>query len=208
MEALNILSVEQMQTLKNLGLKMKFTTYAYYKTGKDGEWEVKTNIDNTLSVCECYEKLPIYGLEDLIGILPNEIWFNEKHLYLNINKRAYDWCVGYRIMFERNIIEENDREMINALYKMLVYLIKEGIIETSKIHKFDIEKAKNGKTVRTRNGLNVKILCYNRENRDKKCIVALIKNKNGHEQVHNYYADGTGSSVGRNYDLIIIDENE
>ena len=209
METLNFLSIEQMQTLRDLGLEMKFTPYAYYKTRKEGEWEIKADNDNTFSAYEYYEKLPIYGLENLIDTLPNKIWIDGKHLYFNINKRAYDWCVGYHsnVMNERNVIEKNDKEMLNALYKMVVYLIKEGMIETSKIQKFDIEKAKSGKAVRTRNGMEVRIICYNRENRDKKCIVALIKNKNGNEQVQNYYADGTSSSVGKNYDLIITDEN-
>ena len=209
METLNFLSIEQMQTLRDLGLEMKFTPYAYYKTRKEGEWEIKADNDNTFSVYEYYEKLPIYGLENLIDTLPNKIWIDGKHLYFNINKRAYDWCVGYHsnVMNERNVIEKNDKEMLNALYKMVVYLIKEGMIETSKIQKFDIEKARSGKAVRTRNGMEVRIICYNRENRDKKCIVALIKNKNGNEQVQNYYPDGTSSSVGKNYDLIITDEN-
>lgn len=209
METLNFLSIEQMQTLRDLGLEMKFTPYAYYKIRKEGEWEIKADNDNTFSVYEYYEKLPIYGLENLIDTLPNKIWIDGKHLYFNINKRAYDWCVGYHsnVMNERNVIEKNDKEMLNALYKMVVYLIKEGMIETSKIQKFDIEKARSGKAVRTRNGMEVRIICYNRENRDKKCIVALIKNKNGNEQVQNYYPDGTSSSVGKNYDLIITDEN-
>lgn len=209
METLNFLSIEQMQTLRDLGLEMKITPYAYYKTRKEGEWEIKADNDNTFSVYEYYEKLPIYGLENLIDTLPNKIWIDGKHLYFNINKRAYDWCVGYHsnVMNERNVIEKNDKEMLNALYKMVVYLIKEGMIETSKIQKFDIEKARSGKAVRTRNGMEVRIICYNRENRDKKCIVALIKNKNGNEQVQNYYPDGTSSSVGKNYDLIITDEN-
>lgn len=210
METLNSLSVEQMQTLRDLGLEMRFTPYAYYKTRKEGEWEIKADNDNTFSAYEYYEKLPIYGLENLIDTLPNNVWIDEKHLYLNINKRVYDWCVGYHsnIMKDNgNVIEKSDKEMLNALYKMVVYLIKEGMIETSKIQKFDIEKAKSGKAVRTRNGMEVRIICYNRENRDKKCIVALIKNKNGNEQVQNYYADGTSSSVGKNYDLIITDEN-
>ena len=210
METLNFLSIEQMQTLRDLGLEMKFTPYAYYKTRKEGEWEIKADNDNTFSAYEYYEKLPIYGLENLIDTLPNNVWIDEKHLYLNVNKRVYDWCVGYHsnIMKDNgNVIEKSDKEMLNALYKMVVYLIKEGMIETSKIQKFDIEKAKSGKAVRTRNGMEVRIICYNRENRDKKCIVALIKNKNGNEQVQNYYPDGTSSSVGKNYDLIITDEN-
>lgn len=209
MGTLNFLSIEQMQTLRDLGLEMKITPYAYYKTRKEGEWEIKADNDNTFSTYEYYEKLPIYGLENLIDTLPNNVWIDGKHLYFNINKRAYDWCIGYHsnVMNERNVIEKNDKEMLNALYKMVVYLIKEGIIETSKIQKFDIEKAKSGKAVRTRNGMEVRIICYNRENRDKKCIVALIKNKNGNEQVQNYYVDGTSSSVEKNYDLIITDEN-
>ena len=172
METLNFLSIEQMQTLRDLGLEMKFTPYAYYKIRKEGEWEIKADNDNTFSAYEYYEKLPIYGLENLIDTLPNNVWIDGKHLYFNINKRAYDWCVGYHsnVMNERNVIEKNDKEMLNALYKMVVYLIKEGMIETSKIQKFDIEKAKSGKAVRTRNGMEVRIICYNRENRDKKWI--------------------------------------
>ena len=145
MEALNFLSVEQMQTLRDLGLEMKFTPYAYYKTRKESEWEIKADNDNSFSAYEYYEKLPIYGLENLIDTLPNNVWIDEKHLYLNIDKRAYDWCVGYHsntMKNNGNVIEKSDKEMLNALYKMVVYLIKQEIIETSKMQKFNIEKAK------------------------------------------------------------------
>ena len=75
---MNVLSVEQMQTLRDLGLEMKFTPYAYYKTRKEGEWQIKADNDNTFSAYEYYAKLPIYGLEKLIDTLPNKVWIDTK----------------------------------------------------------------------------------------------------------------------------------
>ena len=211
MKTLNFLSIEQMQTLRDLGLEMKITPYAYYKTRKEGEWEIKADNDNTFPAYEYYEKLPIYGLENLIDTLPNNVWIDEKHLYLNIDKRVYDWCVGYHsntMKNNGNVIEKSDKEMLNALYKMVVYLIKEGIIETSKIQKFDIEKAKclnsesieknlkpfnldaakQGKPVCTRDGCKARIICFDRK--DNTPIVALIERVDDIEILQCYHNDG------------------
>lgn len=203
------LTLDEMQNLKDMGIKLLLTSYMYIKFEDDDNWKIQ-NSDNLQIIGIGCEYIPAYNIQDLICLLPPYLRLDNKGYYLNIRKRPFDWIVSYNScpsnIKDDYIIAENKGELIDALYQMVVRLAISGYIETTRIS-FDIEKAKSGKAVRTRNGMEVRILCYNRENRDKKCIVALIKNKNGNEQVQNYYADGTGSSVGRRYDLCITDEN-
>lgn len=53
---------------------------------------------------------------------------------------------------------------------------------------FDIEKAKAGAKVRTRDGRDVRIVCYDRIAQD--CLVALIKDSFGYECIYSYYPNG------------------
>lgn len=52
---------------------------------------------------------------------------------------------------------------------------------------FDLELAKQGKPVCTRDGRNARIICFDRKNLDNYPIVALVDN-NGYE-VHYYYTN-------------------
>ncbi len=58
--------------------------------------------------------------------------------------------------------------------------------------KFNLEEAKAGKPVRTREGNPARIICYDCDNAfaNGRCIVALIKVPEG-ELLQSYYSDGT-----------------
>lgn len=55
---------------------------------------------------------------------------------------------------------------------------------------FDLEKAKAGKPVCTRDGKPVRILCYDRVSTENYCIVALIKISDNYEDIKSYTTDG------------------
>lgn len=55
---------------------------------------------------------------------------------------------------------------------------------------FDLEAAKNGAPVCTRNGKDVRIICFDRVSKDLYPIIALIKENNGDEVLYTYTLDG------------------
>ena len=69
---------------------------------------------------------------------------------------------------------------------------------------FNLEEAKAGKPVCTRNGKKVRILSYNRFNKSGYNIVALILNANGEEIIRSYMNDGTSFKDVQNPDDLMM----
>lgn len=74
---------------------------------------------------------------------------------------------------------------------------------------FDIELAKQGKPVCTRNGRKARIICFDRYNRQLRCIVALVTESTGLEELYTYTLEG---QISRNeksdYDLVMASEKK
>ena len=69
---------------------------------------------------------------------------------------------------------------------------------------FDIEKAKAGAKVVTRNGKNVRIAFYDVHRSEGDMIIALVNNDMGYEEPGTYYKNGQYCSTNESeYDLII-----
>ena len=68
---------------------------------------------------------------------------------------------------------------------------------------FDIEKAKEGAPVCTREGKEVRILCYDMKYMDKDMLVALVKQKDGGEYLRIYNPSGVCVEGGREQDLMM-----
>lgn len=66
---------------------------------------------------------------------------------------------------------------------------------------FDAEQAKQGKSVCTKDGRPVRILCYDRD--DVLPIVALIRQWNGEQSVATYTTEGV-AETGNNVDNLVI----
>ena len=64
----------------------------------------------------------------------------------------------------------------------------EQVINMKKVKPFDLQKAKAGKPVCTRDGSNARIICFDRN--DNTPIVALIERVNGIEILQCFYNDG------------------
>ena len=80
-------------------------------------------------------------------------------------------------------------------------------VEEKKLKPFDLEAAKAGKPVCTRDGRKVRIICFDRK--DVRPIVALIKSDNGDEGVYYYYADGLNlNNYPSVFDLMMLPEKK
>ena len=77
----------------------------------------------------------------------------------------------------------------------------------SSLKPFDLEAAKAGKPVCTRDGRKARIICFDRK--DVRPIVALIKSDNGDEGVYYYYADGLNlDNYPSVFDLMMLSEKK
>lgn len=72
---------------------------------------------------------------------------------------------------------------------------------------FDIETAKAGHPVCTRDGRKARIICFDRK--DVRPIIALIKSDNDGEGVYYYYADGSNlDNYPSAFDLMMLPEKK
>ena len=75
---------------------------------------------------------------------------------------------------------------------------------------FDIQKAREGKPVCTRDGRKARIICYDRQSDHGFPIVALVENTGAEkdEDVHFYRANGTAATAERAQDLMMLSEKK
>lgn len=124
-----VLSVEQMQHLKHLGLDTSDATMCWIKTPKgrgvsfNDDW-----IDRRESLLD---PIPAYTLQDILAKLPNRIEIKDEEFDLNIRfyndsvSMFYSSNVSIRVLvFESTLFE--------SAYEMLCWCIEQGFIKTGK----------------------------------------------------------------------------
>lgn len=72
---------------------------------------------------------------------------------------------------------------------------------------FDLEAAKSGKPVYTRDGRKARIICFDAKFPKTGNIVTLVEKENGEEVTLYHYDDGH-CSIGRGYDLMMSTEKK
>lgn len=114
---------------------------------------------------------------------------------------AHNFCVI------NNYIKGNTiTKLENISYKESVRYIEE-MVEQDKLKPFDLEAAKAGKPVCTRDGRKARIICF-----DAKCnlpIIALVTNTGGNESLLRYYSNGSFTNLGETgCDLMMLSEKK
>lgn len=76
------------------------------------------------------------------------------------------------------------------------------------LKEFDLEAAKAGRPVRTRDGRRARIICHDRQSGHGFPVVALVEHPGAErdEDVHFYRADGTAATAERAHDLMMSPE--
>ena len=153
---------------------------------------------------QCY-KLP---METEIRLLPNNCYPIGKDNLVEIEIKQKEDMEEKKVKadeimdkYYHNVITYQQFEKeIQALYAD-----KEEIKPTLK--PFDLEAAKAGKSVCTRDGRKARIICFDRK--DVRPIIALIKSDNDDEGVYYYYADGLNlDSYPSVFDLMMLPEKK
>ena len=139
MKSKQVLSIEQMQHLQELGLNLKPSLVHYYKVVSEdnGKWYLSVTIGDILDGSPRYRFIPAYTLQDVLDALPIEIKYKDKRCWLCIE--LADEMIGY--YYEDYHLEHKwvyhevvmiDESLIDAVYKLLCWAIEQGYVETNK----------------------------------------------------------------------------
>ena len=82
----------------------------------------------------------------------------------------------------------------------------EQVINMKKMKEFDINLAKQGKPVCTRDGRKARIICFDKK-KDIYPLIALVTDKDGYEIITPYKADGVHPTIS-NDDLMMLPEKK
>ena len=134
-----VLDVQQMQHLQELGLKLKPSLVHYYKIINidSGKWYLSVTFGDISEDSPTYQYIPAYTLQDVLNILPTEIKSAEKRFWLRID--LSDECLYYYYE-DRHLVEHRKKVigydgidgLIDASYSMLCWVIENKFVETNK----------------------------------------------------------------------------
>ena len=141
MKSKQVLDVQQMQHLQELGLKLKETMlyWVVYEVGHENSFV--TTKENAMEVIdESCGMLPAYTLQDVLDVLPGRIKHKDFRYYLVYNKS--EGFIGYYgVDFDGNNRYARYEEfyngidglsVIDAAYELLVWCIENKFVETNK----------------------------------------------------------------------------
>ena len=126
-----VLTVEQMQQLQELGLELKQTTLSYVrgKLLEDEKWGLTTLKDLPSSM---FEQIPAYTLQDILDVLPKMVISLDSNYWLEIVLDDEEhWYITYRNCNDCTVCPY-DKELIDAAYELLCWAVENGHVETNK----------------------------------------------------------------------------
>lgn len=137
MKSKQVLSIEQMRYLQELGLdtgdaSMYWARVSHgsriYDNSK-GKWFLSLQKEFQTCGFVSYETLPAYTLQDIMQKLPPSINICMLHIY----KAADLWYFVYMDSYTRTIIStQYSPDIMSAAYQMLCWVIENGYLETNK----------------------------------------------------------------------------
>ena len=129
------LSIEQMQHLQELGLKLDYDTLYSYVKFEDRDWLLKPSSDLDIIGISC-RYIPAYTLQDVLDVLPKCVskdgctWAASLYIDFENDRIAYGNTDRYGFEVYHEIMIEKD--LIDAAYSMLCWAIENKFVETNK----------------------------------------------------------------------------
>lgn len=138
MKSKQVLDVQQMQRLQELGLELKETMLyrVVYEAGHENNFV--TTKENAMEVIdESCGMLPAYTLQDVLDALPEEINPGTRRFWLRID--FFDECLYYYydddklVEHRKKVIDYDGMDgLIDAAYSMLCWVIENKFVDTNK----------------------------------------------------------------------------
>lgn len=132
-----VLDIEQMKHLQELGLKMElYTTLLCYVKFEDTDWLLETCSDLYI-IGISFEAIPAYTLQDVLDLLPESITMDGEEYYLMVEKDAVMYVLWTGVaqmtkVFGKGKCINNPQALIDYAYEMLCWCIENGHVETMK----------------------------------------------------------------------------
>ena len=136
-----VLSIEQMQHLQELGLELK-ETLLYWARAEDfnqrlktfhyGKWYLQKGDKAQVVGLSHWEFIPAFTLQDVLDALPGNISYNEKYYHLTVDLDAKNIYYGTTFGFDllKVFIYMKKVFIIDAAYSLLCWCIENGYIKT------------------------------------------------------------------------------
>ena len=128
------LSIEQMQHLQELGLKLKPSLVHYYKIINidSGKWYLSVTTGDISEDSPTYQYIPAYTLQDVLDLLPKSIGVEYIYdLCIFPESISYTQFIGGEINDNLFAVPINE-SLIDAAYSMLCWCIENGYLDTNK----------------------------------------------------------------------------
>lgn len=133
-----VLTIEQMRHLQELGLQLKETMiyWAKPKVATDATWVL--NIGNVRfgTYWETWEYIPAYTLQDILDVLLTEIVTGDRVNswdYHTLEIGVHNIDILYISYGSLHYV--HNKEIIDAAYELLCWVIENGYVETNKTNK-------------------------------------------------------------------------
>ena len=121
-----VLSIEQMQKLKELGVDVSKASMCYVFFESDGSKYTDIVVhDESCYEMACMNPIPTFTLQDMIELMPNNVKCEGKSYYLSIDKKF----IGYiDDMDVEDSVLESDSNILENTYNVLVWLAENKYI--------------------------------------------------------------------------------
>ena len=142
MESKQVLLIEQMQHLQELGLDTSNASASWYKPDMATEYIEMFGYLEENELVGNEESIPAYTLQDVLDMLPIQI---EIPLHpecgkfeLRIKRMVFNTGkVMHAVVYEKSdyidwFVLQSHEELIDAAYEMLCWVIEQGYVETNK----------------------------------------------------------------------------
>lgn len=123
MKPKQVLSVEQMKRLQELGLDTRDASFYVWK-----EAHADTVISNG-NAPEMNNAYPVYTLQDILDKLPESIQIYDLYIF----KQASLWVFKYIDVEDETLHSETMPGIMDAAYYMLCWCIEKGYIKTNQL---------------------------------------------------------------------------
>lgn len=132
MKSKQVLDVQQMQHLQELGLKLDYNTLFKYVKFEDSDWLLKPSSDLNIIGISC-RYIPTYTLQDMLDALPDFIGDYCLIIDIAFGVIRYDnlkWKDSP--ILKETYFNDEDKYLIDAVYEMLVWCVEQSYVETNK----------------------------------------------------------------------------
>lgn len=132
MKSKQVLDVQQMQHLQELGMKMDYDTLYRYVKFEDTDWLLKPFSDlNIIGIS--FKYIPAYTLQDVLDALPDFIGEYCPIIDMSFGIIRYDNLKEKDSPILKEIyFNDEDKYLIDAAYELLVWCVENKFVETNK----------------------------------------------------------------------------